>query len=415
MLQFLFYGMIEIDFISELSEFRRLRSAWNELLKSQPSENMVFLTHEWFHCWWKRFSKASHLYVIVAKDNDKIIGIAPLMIRKVFFRGLPVKLVSFIENGNSLHNNFIVDKARRTKVLQAIIEELFRRKQEWDLIEINNIPEDSLNIGILRDILIKKSILFAEKNGLNSPYLKIELDWESYLKRRSGKSRKTLRNIQNRFKKQGDFLIQRIDDLEGYEKVKPQLYDIARNSWMEEIGDSLNSPANRLFFDELSHAASERGWLIIWLLQLNGEPIAFEYHLKYKGKVHALRASHKKTYSNMSPGVFLDYHIIKHLFESRDIDEYDLGGSADFYKRKWTKDHRNHINVHIFKKSIYSRLLYLYEYALIPLIKRLVRRKKGQGSVRLIKNKSLVFDAHSIRHNSRAFEHNVCMGRVEVN
>ena len=119
------------------------------------------------------------------------------------------------------------------------------------------------------------------------------------------------------------------------------------------------------------------GWLVIWLLHLNGEPIAFEYHLRYNGTLHALRASHKEAYSSISPGVFLDYHIMENVFESGIIHEYDLGGSADFYKRKWTKYHRNHINVHIFKKSIYSTLLHMYEYRLVPLVKHLVRRKKG--------------------------------------
>ena len=283
---------------------------------------------------------------------------------------------TFIENVNSLHNNFIVDNARRSEVIQAIVGYLVSVSREWDMLELKNIPEDSSNLQVLRDVLRRNGILFAEKEGLNSPYLKIGSDWESFFKNRSGKSRKTLRNIQNRFSRHANYSIQNITDLADYEKMKPQLYDISSNSWTEEIGDSLNSPANRSFFDRLSRVAAAQGWLIIWLLQFNDEPIAFEYHLKYNGKVNGLRASYKKTHSNMSPGVFLDSYIIKHLFGSKDIEEYDMGGDPDFYKRKWTNDCRQHATVNIFTRGAYSRLIHTYEHRLIPIIKHAVRRSR---------------------------------------
>jgi len=368
--------MLKIDLVSEFSEFEKLEVEWNKLVRSEPSEEMVFLAHEWFDCWWKSFSKDTRLHTIVVKDNNKIVGIAPLMMKKTLIRGLPVKLLSFIDNGNSGHNNFIVDTTRRSEILEKIIECLVDKMPVWDLLELKRIPPKSLNFQILREVLHSKRILFAEKEGTYAPYLRIGSDWDSFFKSKSRKTRKTIRNIQNRLDKRGSYFVQKITDFEGYKEVKSKLYEISANSWAEEKGNSLNNPENRLFFDKVSYFAALRGWLLIWILHLNEEPIAFEYHLKYKGKVHGLRSYYKQSYSDVSPGAFLNYYIIQHLFEDSTIYEYDMGGGADFYKLRWTKDYRRHITFHIFTKKFYSKLIYICEHKVIPIIKWTIQRIK---------------------------------------
>lgn len=369
--------MIEVKIVSDLTEFQGLSNEWNDLLENRSSEDTVFLRHEWFQCWWESFAGDSRLYVIVAKDNEKIIGIAPFMIRKVLWRGLPIKLIGFIENGNSLHNDFIILETRQKDVFSAMLDYLFQRGKDWDMLEIKNIPGESSNVAALRDVLRSQYILFNEKVEMSSPYLKINSDWKSFLNNRSSKIRKTLRNIQNRFNRLGDYSIQRIDDVNEYENIKSQLYDIAKNSWTEKVGDSLNSMANRRFFDGLSHIAAVQSGLVVWLLRIAGEPVAFEYHLKYNGRIHGLRASYKQVHRSISPGAFLDYHIIKSYFENNDgVNEYNMGGDVDFYKMKWTKEGRNYLTLHIFKHSAYSRLINLYEYKIISVIKRIVRKSE---------------------------------------
>jgi len=297
-----------------------------------------------------------------------------MMLRKKISRGLPVRMLGFMENGNSLHNNFILHPQRKKEALVAIIRYLMGAQSCWDITEFKNIPTESGNWSALEEIITENKILFGQRKGLISPYITIHSDWETYYKSRSTKTRKTLRNIRNRFKRAGNFSVQEINDHATFRNIAPELYDIARNSWTEEIGDSLNSPANRNFFDQLSYIAAEKGWLSVWLLKVKGDPVAFEYHLKYNDTIHGMRASHKKHYSRMSPGVFLDAYIVQQLFEKRDATEYDLGGSYDYYKEKWTRNCRRHINLHLFNVTLYSRLLYGVEYRLIPAIKWILRK-----------------------------------------
>lgn len=366
--------MLAVTKFDNLDNLGPLESEWNDLLSIQEDESTVFYTPEWFRCWWGTFGGNAVPFILLVRDENRLIGIAPMMIRRQRNRGFPTRMLGFIENGNSLHNNFILHPRERKEALTAIVQYLMEAQDCWDIVEFKNLPEDSRNCSLLKEIITTNEILSGQKRGLISPYITIHSDWKSFYKNRSGKTRKTLRNIRNRIHRAGDFSVEEINDYATYRKIAPELYDIARNSWTDEIGNSLNSPANRNFFDQLSHTAADNGWLSVWLLKIGSDPVAFEYHLKYHHTIHGMRGSHKKNYGRMSPGVFLDSYIIQQIFERRDVAEYDLGGSNDYYKRKWTEDCRRHMTAHLFNISLYSRLLYGVEYKVIPAIKRILRK-----------------------------------------
>jgi CelD/BcsL family acetyltransferase involved in cellulose biosynthesis len=118
----------------------------------------------------------------------------------------------------------------------------------------------------------------------------------------------------------------------------------------------------------LSETACKNGWLEIWVLRSNGKPVAYEYHLRYKDKVHAMRADFDETYRNHHPGSVLDARIVQALFNDR-VREYDLGGSADLYKLNWTSHIRKHRQFMVFQRSCWGALLYLMESKVMDVLK----------------------------------------------
>jgi len=218
--------------------------------------------------------------------------------------------------------------------------------------------------------LIEKRILFGIKDGVSSPYIPINSDWQSYYSKRSKKFREVLNNKANRLKRIGTITIQEFNNCDQDGDLMAKIFEIGRRSWKEKEKIAISSSKdNRNFFSELSKIASQKGWLSIWLLNLNGQPIAFEYHVKYKGKVYALRAAYIVEYQEVSPGSVLDKYIIEHLFRG-DFAEYDLGPGVVFYKMRWTSQVRDCMQFMIFKENIYSFVLYQFEFKIIPRIKK---------------------------------------------
>jgi len=354
-------GKLSVREITNFNDFLSLENEWNELVEKSQNDT-IFLRHEWFKIWWRSFGRGKKLLILLFMDDSQLIGIVPLMSVKERFRGLPIKSVKFIENDNSPRSDFIL-KEKKKEVMQCFITHLGRKKNSWDAIVLRNIPKEKRSYEILREVLKEKRILYGIKNGLCSPYLQPNWEWETFLSGISSKVSKTIRNNRNRVKRLGDVSIKEYSKIEPGSKIIKQLFCIGRKSWKDKIGNSISSTAgNREFFRELSVVASRNGWLSIWLLRANGEAIAFEYHLKYKDKRHALRSEFDEQYRKFSPGSALDSFIVEDIFLN-DRKEYDMGGCTDAYKMKWTSTVREHSNIYIFNDRLYSTLLYFLEFS----------------------------------------------------
>ena len=69
--------MISVEKISQESEFSNLQTTWNNLLKQSDADN-PFLTWEWLYSWWKFYGDKSELMILVVREDDKTVALAPL-------------------------------------------------------------------------------------------------------------------------------------------------------------------------------------------------------------------------------------------------------------------------------------------------------------------------------------------------
>jgi len=372
--------------IADEERFDALEVEWRSLWQEATLVGPVFASFEWYRCWWRHFGGGKKsLFVIVVRDGDRLVAIAPLMLENLRMRGMPVRTVRFIENGNSLHNDFILASGSRRTILDTILDCLLEHRDQWDVIEFKNIPDDSENAQLLRELAEQRGITCGVKPALDSPFININCDWDAFYATCTARTRKTHRNLLNTIGKTGEHRLVRIATLKEYEAHRAALLEVAANSWTARVGDSLATPRNNAFFDDLACVAAEEGWLDIWLLMLNERLVAFEYHLQCNGRNHALRASFHEEFGHLSPGAVLDLLVMKELFgEHPTISEYDLGGSFDSYKKKWTPALRRHKMVHMFKPAPYPRLLHGIEYGVVPVLKRaraaFTRMRGGGGA-----------------------------------
>jgi len=360
---------VNIAKIDNFNDFLALEKVWNQVLEKSPSDT-VFLTHEWFRCWWQAYGNGNNLFILLVEDEGEIIAVAPLMISKERCRGFPVKKVGFIENNNSPQSNFII-LAKDKECLSLIVDYLRGNNNLWDIVLFNNIPKESRTTDILPEILAEKRLLSGIRNGTSSPYITINSDWQNYYSKRSKKFREVLNNKANRLKKLGTITIREFNNCDQDDGLMTEVFEIGRRSWKVEKKIAISSTKeNRKFFSELSKIASRKGWLSIWLLYINDCPVAFEYHLRYKGKVYALRAAYVEEYREVSPGSVLDKHIVEHLFKSG-FTEYDLGPGVVFYKMRWTSEINLSVQIILFKNGLLAYLIYLIEFRIIGFLKKL--------------------------------------------
>lgn len=377
---------MHIEIVQDINGYPEFQVAWETLCKDLDNNVSAFSSYTWHETWWRHYSAGATLYLLTIWEADRLVGIAPLMRRQTTLHGLPISAVSFVENSNSLHNDFIVMPVARELFLREVLRVLIKETTQWDVIIFNNLPVPSANRATVINILDNAGMKWHQEQTVNSPYMMLSGNWKDYLASRTSRTRKTLRNIQNNIVKAGEVSVRNVRTWDEYQKIKTEIKHVAKNSWTENIGDSLASSVNEAFFDDLAHSAAARGWLSVWTLHLNGKVIAFEFHLKACGKDHAMRGSYLPEFAHLSPGTYLEMQILKNAFEDPEkVQKYDFGGSFDNYKRKWTDDAVPHCAISVFNDSIYSRFVMFHETKTVPLVK-CVRDtiRRGRPSIPLI-------------------------------
>lgn len=361
-----------IKLINNFQDFLSLEGIWGGILEKSRSDQ-VFLTFEWVKSWWLAFGKDCLLNILLVTEDDAVIGIAPLMIKKINFLGLRLKKLGFIYNDNASHADFLLMSGKEKDGLCAIIGYLKSEKPPYDIIELLNVPMESPNYGIMLEKLKKGNFLFVLKDGLRSPYLPIETGWQAYISKRSRKLRSAIRYNHNKVKKSTQYQIERPENPK--DEITDYIADISAKCWKaRRKGDISCSEENKIFFKALSRAAAKKGWLNIWLLKFNGKAIAYEYCLKYKNKIYALRSDFDEDYRFASPGVILNIGLIRSCFEDN-LSELDFCGHEDEYKKRWTSSLREHRHIVIYG-GLYAKIIYLADYLIYYKAKKFLKRFK---------------------------------------
>lgn len=360
--------------LDDPEDFPTLEAGWEDLCKAVADQVTVFASFLWYQNWWKHYSAGAKLRLFSMYRGDTLLGIAPLMLKKFSFHKLPVRTVGFLQNNQSLHNDFIVVPEFRTIFLEKLIKTLFVQASQWDALYFRNICPESDNFKSLLKVLSTGGLSWRHNpTYYDSPYLIPSGNWSDYFAGRSRRTRKTLKNIQNRMHKAGKVSVRNIRTPAEFLACKEELFDVARQSWTEKLGDSLGSPVNREFFQALAISAASKGWLSIWALYLDDRMIAIEFHLQAYNRVHMMRGHYHPEFASLSPGTYLEMRILEELFEvEKNIKTIDFCGCFDDYKKKWTNTSVPHNDLFVFKEKLYSKYLLFHEFKLVPYLKKAI-------------------------------------------
>ena len=234
--------MTIIEEISDFNKFKSLKKDWNELLQKSDSDT-IFLRHEWCSTWWESFGKNKSLFIMVMKEDGRIIGIAPLMISRLVFSGLPARAVRFIGTGESDRADFIFLKGKED-YLKEFIARLIEKSYLWDLIYLREMPSTSPGLVSLMNFLKNNNFLYESKVVSLCPYFHLPEDYDDFLKGLKKSQRQNVRNRERRLQKQGKMEFKRFTDCDNFEDLFSIAAEIERRSWKvkEKKGIFLNKP-----------------------------------------------------------------------------------------------------------------------------------------------------------------------------
>ena len=344
-------NLLSVNKIDNFSDLLPLKDQWNQVLQNSDSDN-PFLTFEWLSSWWNNFGDNGKLFVLLVKEEDRVIAIAPLMIVKM---GV-FKVLQFIGTGRSDYLDFIVAE-KRQESLQSIFKYIYDSKKYWDIIYFRDILSNSPNLNFIKTAINDSKMAFGEIIGTIAPYMPINVNWENYLASKSSKFRNNMRRIEKKLEGAGDFKIACQNSITP-EHVEA-MHNIEEHSWKTEAGSArLGDPIARKFFTEALEKFSSNNWLELWFLLLNQEPIAYSINFAYNNKIYNYNVAYKTEYRNLYPGKALTVRTLENAF-NRDMKEYDFLRGDEDYKSDWASDKRDLYYIAVYRKSLYSIIAFM--------------------------------------------------------
>jgi CelD/BcsL family acetyltransferase involved in cellulose biosynthesis len=378
-----FLIMLQVKYIKDYQKFLALQDSWNALVE-KSSMNSIFVRHEWIRCWWDAYGQDNRLLILLFQEEGVLKAIAPLMISTGLFREkFSVRKISFIENDETPNCGLIADASfDLEKILDSLLICLKASKEEWDILLLRKIHENSQLIKMLPQAAAERRENIFVNTSLRSPVLYMNSAWDQFYAGKSQRFKKKIRYDRNKLNRSGKIDVQFFDTPEQIAAIIEEIFSVGRRSWKEDIGNSIGStPQNRFFFANLPSALScSENRVVLWVLRLDNKIISFEYHLRQGKTVYALRGEYDEDYQDRSPGAVLDAEVVQQLFE-QGVQAYDMcGDAANQYKLRWTSDVQPYRDILLFNNNIRGKSLAFLENRIVPfakLCRKLVKDKRS--------------------------------------
>jgi CelD/BcsL family acetyltransferase involved in cellulose biosynthesis len=274
-------------------------------------------------------------------DNNELVGIAPLYLvtpKSGRWAGKrKLNLVGCIEVSDYL--DLIIAKDWETAVYGAFHDWLCGEAPAWDVLDLCNLPQDSLTYQEFHHHLDPSAYKVEIKQEDVAPQFVLPRRYEDYLQEKvDKKQRHEIRRKQRRAERETqvnfyyvgpqDNLVAEIDDF------------VALQQASREDKAEFMTPQMRFFFGEMAQRMQEAGWLRLCFLTLNGEKTAallgFEYNRRY---LLYNSGYDPEAYPHLSPGWVLLAYAIQYAIAMGDHVFDFMQGDEEYKYRFGSQDY----------------------------------------------------------------------------
>lgn len=305
---------------------------WNELLKESFSDS-PFLRHEYQRVWWEHRGggewQNAQLVLVSARENDKLLGIAPLFIAE-YDGQRALMLNGSIEISDYLDLIVRIDDHARfmTGLLDFLASQL---ADNWRGLDWYNLPDSSPTLAALKTESVQRGWIHHEEMYRPTPRIPLNGDFDEYLSRLEKKQRHEIRRKVRRAEESGRGVRWFISDMHD-----PEVEIDAFVKLMEDDQNKAKflSEPMRAQMRSIIRTAHEGGWLWLAFLEVDGQRVATALNFDYNNKLWGYNAGVDRAYMDLSPGWVLLSYVIQWCCENKRT-EFDFMRGDEEYKYRF--------------------------------------------------------------------------------
>jgi CelD/BcsL family acetyltransferase involved in cellulose biosynthesis len=286
-----------------------VRDEWSLLAERCGS---LFATPEWLLLWWDHFGAGRELLLSFERDADgRLDAILPFYV----WRETPLRIIRAVGHGPGDELGPVGDGARAALVR-------FASEQRFDLLACEQLP----GVGTWSDALAAGVVV--ARTG--SPVLDFEgRSWEALLAGRSRNFRDQVRRRARSLEREHDVRYRLVDGPDGLDPALDTFFRLHR----QRFGDGSGFARTETFQREFAAVAADRGWLRLWLLDVDGRAAAAWLGFRFAGAECYYQAGRDAAFDRQSVSFVLLAHTIREALSDGATEYRFLRGDEPYKYR----------------------------------------------------------------------------------
>ncbi|HEY6549847.1 MAG TPA: GNAT family N-acetyltransferase [Solirubrobacterales bacterium] len=315
-------GDLQVELVSDLAA---LHEEWSALAERTGN---VFATWEWASAWWRHLGGDRPLYLATFRDRGRrLVAILPLFLAS----RRPLRVVRLVGHGPGDELGPICDPADLDAVVPAIRSALDLIRPRWDVLIADNLPSDPAWATIRGA---------TQLNEIPNPVFEIGgMSWDEFFESRSGKFRQQVRRNTRRLADDHDLAYRLAEDPSRLDADLDTLFTLHQARWREE-SSGVFAGAEGEMQREFAKSILGRGWLRLWLLELDGEPVAARLGFRFGDVECGYQSGRNRAWDKYGVGFLLQAHVVKEAMNDG-MSEYRLLRGGEKYKDRLANANRS--------------------------------------------------------------------------
>lgn len=359
--------------VVERPSFVALEREWNALVEASAAQ--PFQRHEYVRAFLHHFLPGAALKLVTGRDAaGRLALLLPLVAGRASICGIPARELCSPTNVHSLRFDLLADAGSRDH--EALLAHL-ADDASWDVIRITDVPPGG-GAWRLHEAAQTGGFPVGAWESQRSPYITLPSSLGELMAGVRTKFRANLRRRRKRLAERGAVSLERVAGSALSKELLGECLALERGGWKGRQGSAVSqSAAVEGFHLELLSNPAFHQLQSLYLLKLDGRPIAFHYGLTSHGVYSLVLTSYDERFKELSPGHLLTEDVLEDCV-ARGLAEFDFLGCDLPWKLEWTRTVRTHHWIYIFRDSLFGRALWQVKFGWVRAARDLLASRGGR-------------------------------------
>lgn len=324
---------MEYRIVTTTEEFVSLKETWIAL-ETMSSKIPIFSTFDYCFSYWKTVesTKTHKLWIICVLHNQKVVGIAPLVIeRQTIYLKQKIDILRFLAPGD--YQEILINNRENLKtdnILKTVFEAIEENSQHWDRIHLTHISQ----LSPLTHFLFKSKYNKDFVPLIENPFIDLSkcANFSEFEKKHTpDKAKQYAKRLKNKINYRFSHNEVNLEDCIEIHKKEQENY---RKRGLKHRYSIFDNPQTVRFVNSLYAL----GKIHIFTLQAieTRQIIIYNWGYLKDGTFYSVNTGYDPEFEDLAVGRVMYYELIQHAYKTNLFTILDAGTGRYSWKFEWT-------------------------------------------------------------------------------